>query len=512
MDAQQIIFSLHPLERTILPHVSLKEVSLIAQKTKLKKEEVSTGLQMLATRGLVTYTASEQTYVGLDKLGERYVDSDLPEIQFLKKVLDEAKTKEELALDNAEFSSALGFLKKNHLVVIEKKDKVRFVATDNAQAFLDSYSNPLKLFTKDVLVSGLGDKQKKHVKLLQKRGLLCTTTRKSADATLNAHGKAVLKLLQEDYADLSLADALTPEMLKSGAWKDVTCRHYDTALEVPYVSVGRRHPMIEANNVLRDVFVEMGFSEMEGPMVESAFWNMDVMWIPQDHPARDEQDTFYLDGAAKLPRDLVTKYKQMHENGIKRTHTNKGDWSKDIAAKRLLRTHSTATSFRVLAYLAKKHKGDIPNGKYFYCAENFRNEAVDATHLNDFFQAEGFIIGDDLSLADLMGFVKEFYAKLGIHKIRFKPTYNPYTEPSMEAHYYDAKMGKWYALINSGVFRAETLEPLGIKKRIIAWGMGSSRVAALLAQKRSMRDITGLTCDFAWLAHRPMMTREIVRK
>jgi phenylalanyl-tRNA synthetase alpha chain len=136
---------------------------------------------------------------------------------------------------------------------------------------------------------------------------------------------------------------------------------------------------------------------------------------------------------------------------------------------------------------------------------------VDATHLAEFYQAEGFIIGDNLSLADLMGFVKEYYAKLGITKIKFKPTFNPYTEPSMEAHYYDPKMKKWYALINSGIFRKETLEPLGIHKTIIAWGMGASRIATLLTGKNSMKEITGATCDFNWLKERENLKRNIVR-
>ena len=157
----------------------------------------------------------------------------------------------------------------------------------------------------------------------------------------------------------------------------------------------------------------------------------------------------------------------------------------------------------------KAGKGDIDDGKYFYIARNFRNEKTDATHLAEFFHAEGFIVGDGLSLADLMGFVKEYYSKLGITKIRFKPTFNPYTEPSMEAHYYDEKLGKWYALINSGIFRPETLRPLGISKTIIAWGMGASRLAALLTGKKSMREITGGTCDIGWLKERPNLTRDV---
>ena len=108
-------------------------------------------------------------------------------------------------------------------------------------------------------------------------------------------------------------------------------------------------------------------------------------------------------------------------------------------------------------------------------------------------------MGNDLTLADLMGFIKEFYAKLGFTKIRFKPTFNPYTEPSMEAHYYNEKLGKWYALINSGIFRPEALAPYGITKSVIAWGMGSSRIAALLTGKTKLKDLLGPEVDLDWI-------------
>ena len=324
----------------------------------------------------------------------------------------------------------------------------------------------------------------------------------------------ILNEIEKNFQNLELTENLTTEMLKSGEYKNKTFRHYNINLETPILDIGRRHPTIEANNIISDIFIEMGFKEMAGPMIESCFWNMDIMWIPQDHPARDEQDTFYLDGECEIDKELLEKVKQMHETGLNKTHTLPGEFSCDISKKRLLRTHSTATTFRTLYELGKKLKtGEDINGKYFYVANNFRNEAVDATHLAEFFQAEGFIIGDDLSLADLMGFIKEFCNKLGIEKIRFKPTFNPYTEPSMEAHYFDEKMNKWYALINSGIFRGETLSPIGLEnKSIIAWGFGASRLATLLTGAKSMRDITGATCDFDWLKKRPIMTREIVKR
>lgn len=513
---KNIIYSLHPLERDVLKNIKEKDVSKIASKLKLKEEEVVRGALLLEERGLVYADKIDEIYVGLDKFGEKYIKSDLPEVVFLKEILDKKKKKSELKISDEEFSSALGVLKRNGLVHVEKGEELEFSVTKDAKKFLETQENELIYFEKEVLKNELSPKQKEiFEKFKLRKGFLREFQKKSISFRLSGEGEDVLRELKSKFDDIELADALTSDMLKDSSWKGKEFRHYDVNLKTtPGNNLGRRHPMIEANNILRDVFVEMGFKEMQGPMVESAFWNMDTMWIPQDHPAREEQDTFYLEGSAEVEKDIMNKVKKMHEEGLKRTHTQVGEWSEEITKKRLLRTHSTATTFRTLAELGKKFEnGEDVNGKYFYVANNFRNEAVDATHLAEFYQAEGFIIGDNLSLADLMGFIKGYYGKLGIEKIKFKPTFNPYTEPSMEAHYYDPKMKKWYALINSGIFRPETLEPLGLRgKTIIAWGMGASRVATLLANVDSMRDLTGYTCDFDWLRKRPVMKREIVRK
>ncbi len=513
---KEVIYSLHPLERKVLPYVQLKSTSEIAKKANLTEAESLTGLQLLEQKGYVKLDQSEEKFIGLDKFGEKFVDSDLPEIAFLKEIEIKEKKHSELNIEPDQIGAALGILKRNQLISIKKENEMIYSANENAKNYLkENKKNPLKLFEADVLAESLSKEQKEIFESFKPRkGFLKEFSKKSFSINLTPEGKKIADEITNNYSKLDFIEVLEPEMLKKGTWKNKEFRHYDTALETPIVEMGRRHPMIEANNILRDVFVEMGFKEMEGPMVESAFWNMDVMWIPQDHPARDEQDTFYLQGKADVPEDIMKEVKSLHEGGIKRTHTQKGDWSEDITKKRLLRTHSTSTSFRTLAQLGEKlKKGEDINGKYFYVANVFRNEAVDATHLAEFFQGEGFIVGDDLSLADLMGFIKEYYAKFGIDKIRFKPTFNPYTEPSMEAHYYDPKLQKWYALINSGIFRPETLKPFGLEsKKVIAWGMGASRVAALLSQKDSMRDITGATCDFEWMKTRPMMKREIVRK
>ena len=332
--------------------------------------------------------------------------------------------------------------------------------------------------------------------LKKRKSLLKIEEEKKVMAELTPLG---LELASQEIKG-DVINRLTPEMLKTGSWKNKQFRGYDVEVKVPCINGGRRHPYNEALNIIRNTFLEMGFQEMAGPWVETAFWGMDSMWIAQDHPMREVQDTFYLDQEGDLPEDsLIKKVKAAHENGYNTGstgHTKK--WDPAVAKKLILRQHSTATTFRYFHY----HKLN-QNCKYFYIADNFRNEAVDATHLPEFGQAEGFIMGDDLTLADLMGFVKEFYAKLGITKIRFKPTFNPYTEPSMEAHYYNEQLGKWYALINSGIFRPEALAPYGITKSVIAWGMGSSRIAALLTGKSKLKDLFGPEVDLDWVRTHP---------
>jgi phenylalanyl-tRNA synthetase alpha chain len=515
---KEIIYSLHPLEREILKIANKEDndLEIIKKKTSLSEGEIRTGMLLLEQKKFLRIIEIEKTFIVLDKFGKQFLEKGLPEILLLKEIEKKAKKQSEINLKQDEISAAIGILKRANLLNVKKEDEMIFEAIGEYEKFLENNKvNPLKCFENPVEKEKMNEEERKIFESFKlRKGFLKEEKQKTIEINFNDEGKKIIDEMKKKYSNLELIETLNTDILKSGQWKDKEFRHYDISVETSLADIGRRHPSIEANKILSDIFVEMGFEEMQGPMVESAFWNMDVMWIPQDHPARDEQDTFYLKGNAKYDKSLIEKVKEMHENGINRTHTQKGDFSNEIASKRLLRTHSTATSFRVLNELGKKiKKGEDVNGKYFYVANNFRNEAVDATHLAEFFQAEGFIIGDDLSLSDLMGFIKEYYAKLGIHKIKFKPTFNPYTEPSMEAHYYDEKMGKWYSLINSGIFRPETLKPLGIEnKRIIAWGIGASRLASLLSGTSSLRDITGFTCDYHWLKNRAIMNREIVRK
>ncbi|HNW05783.1 MAG TPA: phenylalanine--tRNA ligase subunit alpha [archaeon] len=300
---------------------------------------------------------------------------------------------------------------------------------------------------------------------------------------------------------------LTSEHLKSGEYKNITFKEFDVATLPLPKEQGRINPLRQVIYQIRELFLQMGFKEMQGPYVESCFWNMDSMFISQNHPARDIQDTFYLDISGDLPTgNLTSQIAEIHNNGWKTG--SKGyqyEWDSEESKKLILRTHTTATTYRTFFNLTPEEKD---NSKYFCIDKVFRNETIDFTHLPEFHQAEGFIIGDDLSLSDLLAFIKEFFSRLGIQKVKFKPTYNPYTEPSVEASGYQESTGKWIELINAGVFRPESLAPYGIEKTVIAWGLGVERLAMLLYQK-PIKEIHGDEENIDWLKTYIIPKREL---
>jgi len=507
------ILKLHPVARETLLFLSTRSEDVIIN----PKQEIITGSQLLEQDDLTNVEIVQKQCYELDTLGQTFLEEELPEYQVLKALDNESKKLSQLhsiGVSQDVITAALGELKKNNLVNISKEDEMILSPTQHSNDFISNYSNPLLLFEQAVSIDELTQEQEQVISSFSKRkGFIKKTQEKSIHISLTNSGKELAKELTEHFKDVSFLENVTSDILKSGKWKDSEFRHYDINVPTSINQVGRLHPMHEANDILTDVFVELGFTEMEGPVVESEFWCFDALWIPQDHPAREDQDTFYIGDVADVDEELIEKIREMHEQGIDKTHTVKGDFKESVTRNTILRTHSTATTFRTLHDLGKKfEQGENIDGKYFYIAHNFRNEAVDATHLAEFFQAEGILIADDLSLAGLIGFMKEFYAKFGLHQLKFKPTFNPYTEPSMEIHYFDEKMDKWYSIGNSGIFRPETLKPFGLEgKRIYGFGLGASRIATLLTQKNNMREITGGTCDLQWIKEHKYLDRKILR-
>ncbi|MEM4420456.1 MAG: phenylalanine--tRNA ligase subunit alpha, partial [Candidatus Caldarchaeum sp.] len=229
-----------------------------------------------------------------------------------------------------------------------------------------------------------------------------------------------------------------------------------------------------------------------GPIVELAFWNFDALFQPQDHPAREMQDTFYLlePRAGDPPAQHVEAVRRVHENGG--DTGSKGwryKWSLEEARRLLLRTHTTATTIRHLATVKQ------PPVKVFCVDRIFRNEKVDWKHLAEFHQIEGIVVERDASLRMLMGVLRDFYSRLGLREIRFKPSYFPYTEPSMEV---EVRLGgRWLELGGSGIFRPETTYPFGVKHPVLAWGLGLERLAMVIYGLEDIR--TFHLNDLGWL-------------
>ena len=300
---------------------------------------------------------------------------------------------------------------------------------------------------------------------------------------------------------------LTADMLLNGSWKSAHFKPYNFKAKGAPTPAGAFHPLNKVRQEFRSIFFEMGFEEMPtNRYVETGFWNFDALFVPQQHPARDLQDTFYISDPIQAdppcedplndphrpksaqPVSRVTSkdekpaldYKQYWEN-VREVHENgkygsvgyRYPWNADEALRLVLRTHTTSISTYVLHKLAANPRP----ARFFSIDRVFRNEAVDATHLAEFHQIEGVIADFGLTLGGLIGFMEVFFAKMGIHQLRFKPAYNPYTEPSMEIFGYHEGLGKWVEIGNSGMFRPEMLEPMGLPKdmRVYGWGLSLER-------------------------------------
>jgi phenylalanyl-tRNA synthetase alpha chain len=180
----------------------------------------------------------------------------------------------------------------------------------------------------------------------------------------------------------------------------------------------------------------------------------------------------------------VERVRRTHECGWITGSTGWGyKWSREEAKKLVMRTHTTATTIRYLA----KHKK--PPVKVFSVDRVYRNEKVDRKHLAEFHQFEGIIMDKNVTIRDLIGILTEFYKRLGLEKVRFWPSYFPYTEPSLQSSVYIAKWDAWVELCGMGMFRPEVLEPLGIKYPVLAWGGGLERLIMIKLGVDDMRDL-----------------------
>ncbi|NHJ33301.1 MAG: phenylalanine--tRNA ligase subunit alpha [Asgard group archaeon] len=465
----------------------------IIKTTKFDQVKVARIILELSENGLVDSIEKTERQVVLTKEGQSYVEKGLPEKQVFSILKKEKERilledfKEKSGLDPQLINIAIGWLRRKKWVEFFKEGKKTYIQAKKLTKDIDE--EVILSISKKEIAEKFGQSQiEESIKNLGKRGILEVIEIRTRIAKLTSEGKELVSKgikVQE-----KLETTLTPRMIITGSWKNKKFKQYNPAEDVPVTYFGRKHPVMEVINELREIFLEMGFKEIRGPIIESEFWNFDALFQPQDHPARELADTFKIakPSKAKLPdKKLVDVVAKTHEDGWITKSTGWGyKWQMSEAEKICLRTHTTATTCR---HLSKAFKEWTPPEKVFSIDRVYRNEAVDFTHLAEFMQFEGIIVEKDVNLRHLMGNLKTFYGKMGFKKIRLIPSFYPYTEPSMSTLIYVDKFRQWIEMGGSGIFRPEVTLPFGVKEKVLAWGQGLDRLVMLKLDLDDIREV-----------------------
>lgn len=490
MDIDKIIESLSPIEQKIVPYIEEQDIEPLIEKSGLDKVSVLRALEFLSSKGVVEVSINKKRIVDLGDSGVYYKRKGLPERQLIyaleKEPLDIRLGVRKTALSENEFKAALGALKKKALVEI-KAGKVFLTAGSGEIAkksleeqFLEILPIEFEKLTPEQMFAFNSLKERKDILRVYDEQII--------NFKVTELGRKVAKL------DLSVLkdsiEELTPAMIKTGSWKGKKFRRYNVVSPVPQIYGGKKHFVNQAIEYGRDIWTELGFKEMTGDMIQESFWNFDALFTAQDHPVRELQDTFFLNKQGKLPdKKLVEAVRKAHEGGIDSSKGWKYKWDEEKARQLVLRTHTTCLSARKLFELSKLPK-EQRRGKFFAIGWNFRNETVDWSHGFELLQTEGIVVDPNVNFRNLLGYLAEFAKKMGYEKIRFRPAYFPYTEPSVEGDVWVEEKKQWVELLAAGVFRPEVVVPLlGENIPVLAWGPGFGRMLMKFYDIKDLREL-----------------------
>ncbi len=476
MDVHSLAESLNPQERILLPLLKFSQL-LEEIKTSLSKDEILRTLQLLENKKLITtQTMVDETIIN------NYDNEFLPEIRLLKaienKPLTISEVKERRDLDENEFSVAMR-LKSDHCIQILNgkieitpsgkeylKNSLTLKKIDRT-VNVNNYQVMLRLLPKKD--STLTKEEKEVIDKMKQRGVLIKVkVEKNITIKLTELGKQLQKVKLEN----NLIESVTPFIIKN--YQNQKFRRYDIQAPVPRIYAGRRHFVNEATEYIKRIWLDLGFKEMQGNYIQPSLWNFDALFQPQDHPAREMHDTFFMkENAKKLPKEIVARIKRAHEEGVAESKGWQYSWQESEAKKNVLRTHTTCLSAITLANLKDN---EIP-AKFFSVGKVFRNETLDWKHLFEFDQSEGIVVDPNANFRHLQSYLKEFFNKMGFTKVRFRPGYFPYVEPGLECEVYNPIKKQWVEIGGAGIFRPEVTIPL-LKKDIpvLAWGIGLGRL------------------------------------
>jgi len=482
-------------------------IEKIVETSGLAHAAVMRAALILSTKKLIQIHEQTQTIIALNEEGKYHAEKGLPErrlVNALIKLGGKASVKEvseKSGLENRFLTIALGWLHRKEWALAKGQILVLYPKWKTREPSLGADEKLLSLlYQKGPQIAEELDKELKEVTpVLSSRNLAKIERQTLRVLQLTEKGwqlvKRGIKLVEE-------VTQLSPELIVSGKWREVKLRKYNIEAPVAEVWLGKKHPYLKFLDDLVSKLVALGFKEMTGPIVELMFFNFDGLYTPQDHPAREIHDAYLIKspkyGQLDAYKATLRNVKAAHENGWK---TGSKGWEYKFStkeAKRLiLRSHGTAESTRTLL----SEDLEIP-GKYYSIARCYRPDVVDKLHLSEFNQVEGIVVDESLTLRDLLGVLEKFAIEVAeADKVKFRPDYFPFTEPSVELVAYKEGYG-WLEFGGSGIFRPEVTLPLGIKVPVIAWGLGVDR---LFMMKAKIDDIRYLfSQDLDWIRHKEL--------
>jgi phenylalanyl-tRNA synthetase alpha chain len=450
----------HDIEKKIINSLKKNPIQTpetLEKSTQLLPDQIRRGIEWLKLKNLAIVDESKSSTLSLGKNGIDSFEKGLPERRLLNLLTNGPRKLSDLQKElGFVFGPAMGLSRKNN-----------WIETSSDEIILKTIPSILP-GEKTLQQIGSGNLSKDQIdkidlsELLKRPDFILENIMTSKKISLTDSAKSM------DVSNISGA--------------------IDVEANVPELFVARTHPLKDTIDEIREIFVTLGFSEIFGNMTQSSFWNFDALFTPQDHPARELQDTFFLDGVSAKKIGTAEQIRKVSDSHKKNWRYQ---WDINEARKMVLRTHTTCVTIK---HLAEKKPDEA---RIFSLGRVFRNEKVSYKHLVEFNQIEGIVVGKDANLRNLMGIQREFYKRIGITKIKFWPTFFPYTEPSLQTMVYNEKLGKWIELFGMGIFRPEVTKPLGITKPVLAWGGGIERIAMLKYGLTDVREF--YNNDLGWL-------------
>ncbi|MDR2210399.1 MAG: phenylalanine--tRNA ligase subunit alpha [Spirochaetaceae bacterium] len=541
-DIQNTVKNLHPLEvRVLLSYTQGDELTAekIEKDLNLKSGNGNQALSWLAGKGIVSELRREtKFFFELTGLGREWKERGTPEERLIEYVrIKPGQKLPEIAgvlgLDNKDMGSAFGSLSKlgaltmdgSKGLIMPEQELVKGRPGGRAAEHLTLIRGLLERAAEFEAAGrlldheGLSEAERLAMGSLAKKRAAAAAPFREIDRETVVFGftgstpetgrDTLAAALKAAGITGEETGALTPAMLASGSWRGKTFRSYNIKVPPTRLIPGRTNPYAKFLEDVKDKLASLGFEEFDGPLVETEFWNSDALFMPQFHSARDIHDVYRVAGNASpgrggeaqgaasakgapayariIEEPWLSNVAAAHESG---GATGSRGWGygfdREFTRALILRSQGTVLSAKTLPH------AKIP-GKYFGIVRCFRYDRVDATHLPDFYQTEGIVLGEDVNLKTLLGMLEMFALEVaGAKEVKYVPGYFPFTEPSVEVHIKHPVLG-WFELGGSGIFRPEVTESLGVHVPVAAWGIGIDRMALMALGLNDLREL--FSCD-----------------